>query len=334
VVELFEARRPKDPATISEVDGVVARIEVPGVKWVIIHSDQVVDAEHPEKLYGEVAAEDIHAKDGTLIASAGQELSPNVLAALITSRIRGVKIERRHLVPYRGVLPVREGDQVRAGDALTEGPLDPQKVLQMQGVRAVQEYLVREIQSVYTSHGVSINDKHIEVIVRQMLRKRRVLGRVVRNAARQIYNRFASKCPRYPARAVRKRRGMGASASPRPPSPRTASSPRISEDAGAHRGRHQGKVDNLVGLKENDHRASDPGTGMGVYHHLRVDTQAKRRSDHRQPAQADLLRSAFGDVDMVGPGGTDPTSPTDPRSVPEDEDVGDERGSVGDDAAI
>jgi DNA-directed RNA polymerase subunit beta' len=63
---------------------------------------------------------------------------------------------------------------VRAGDRLTEGPLDPQKVLELQGVRGVQDYLVREIQNVYKSQGVDINDKHVEIIVRQMLKKRKI----------------------------------------------------------------------------------------------------------------------------------------------------------------
>ena len=77
-------------------------------------------------------------------------------------------------MPYRGQLQVQAGQRVEAGDRLTEGPLDPQKVLDLQGIRGVQNYIVREIQAVYKSQGVDINDKHIEVIARQMLRKRRI----------------------------------------------------------------------------------------------------------------------------------------------------------------
>jgi DNA-directed RNA polymerase subunit beta' len=350
VVELFEARRPKGQAIISEVDGAVARIEVPGVKWVIIHSDQVVDAEHPEKLYGEVAAEDISAKDGTLIASAGQELSPNVLAALITSKIRGVKIERRHLVPYRGVLPVREGDQVRAGDALTEGPLDPQKVLQMQGVRAVQEYLVREIQSVYTSHGVSINDKHIEVIVRQMLRKRRVLEPGdTEMLPGKIYDRFHFDEVNDD---IRERGGQEATAewvllgiteaSLATDSFLSAASfqktTRVLTEAAI-----QGKVDNLVGLKENViiGRLIPAGTGMGVYRNLRVQGPPGEEALRITASQreADLLRSAFGDVDMVGPEeelirDLADINPVGPDEDEDAEEADDEEGGVDDDAAI
>jgi DNA-directed RNA polymerase subunit beta' len=78
------------------------------------------------------------------------------------------------MVPYRGNLEVRPGTHIRAGDRLTEGPLDPHKVLDLQGVRGVQEYLVREIQAVYKNQGVDINDKHVEIIVRQMLKKRKI----------------------------------------------------------------------------------------------------------------------------------------------------------------
>jgi len=85
-----------------------------------------------------------------------------------------VKVRKASLVPYRGQLQVQPGQRVEAGDRLTEGPLDPQKVLDLQGIRGVSNYIVREIQSVYKSQGVDINDKHIEVIARQMLRKRRI----------------------------------------------------------------------------------------------------------------------------------------------------------------
>ena len=312
VVELFEARRPKGQAIISEVDGTVARIEVPGVKWVIVHSNQPVDTEHPEKLYGEVLAEDIVASDGHVIASAGAELTPPVIAALVERRVREVPIERRHLVPYRGVLPVREGDQVRAGDALTEGPLDPQKVLQMQGVRAVQEYVVKEIQSVYASHGVSINDKHIEVIVRQMLRKRRILDSGdTELLPGKIYDRFHFDAVN---EGIRERGGAEATAewvllgiteaSLATDSFLSAASfqktTRVLTEAAI-----QGKVDNLIGLKENViiGRLIPAGTGMTRYRSLRVQgppgEEALRASASR--AEADLLRSAFGEMDLGNP---------------------------------
>ncbi|TET96016.1 MAG: hypothetical protein E3J29_05970, partial [Dehalococcoidia bacterium] len=82
--------------------------------------------------------------------------------------------EREYSVPATARLRVQEGDQIHAGRALTDGPLNPQDTLRIQGPEAVQIYLVEEVQKVYRSQGVTINDKHIEVIVRQMLRRVRV----------------------------------------------------------------------------------------------------------------------------------------------------------------
>lgn len=80
-------------------------------------------------------------------------------------------IEEEYAIPYGKHLNVHEGDFVRAGDALTDGPVDPHDILEVQGEAAVQEYLLSKVQEVYRLQGVKINDKHIEVIVRQMMRK-------------------------------------------------------------------------------------------------------------------------------------------------------------------
>ena len=81
---------------------------------------------------------------------------------------------RDYPIPATARLRAHDGDYVHAGQALTEGPLNPQDILRIQGPEAVQIYLVEEVQKVYRSQGVTINDKHIEVIVRQMLRRVRV----------------------------------------------------------------------------------------------------------------------------------------------------------------
>ena len=81
---------------------------------------------------------------------------------------------REYPVPATTRLLVEEGEAVSAGQQLTEGPINPQDILRIMGTDAVQQYLVREVQKVYKSQGVNINDKHIEVIVRQMLRKVRI----------------------------------------------------------------------------------------------------------------------------------------------------------------
>ena len=126
VAELFEARRPKEPAVVTEIDG-VARFGamVRGSREVIITSD--------------------------------------------------VGDERRYYVPYGKHILCHEGDRVRAGDKLSEGSVNPHDILSIQGPFKVQEYLLNEIQEVYRMGGVEINDKHIEVIVRQMLQKVRVV---------------------------------------------------------------------------------------------------------------------------------------------------------------
>jgi DNA-directed RNA polymerase subunit beta' len=126
VAELFEARRPKDPATISEIDGTVRFGEIKrGKREIYVHPE-----EGEPQLYE---------------------------------------------VPAGKHLRVHEGDRVRAGDRLTEGPVNPHDILRIKGPRAVQEYLLNEVQEVYRLQGVKINDKHIGVIVRQMLQKVRVV---------------------------------------------------------------------------------------------------------------------------------------------------------------
>ena len=125
VAELFEARRPKDPATITEVDG---RVSFGGIKRG--KRELIVTMEDDEEMV--------------------------------------------YQIPVGKHLRVHEGDLVRAGDRLSEGPVNPHDILRVKGPRAVQEYLLNEIQEVYRLQGVRINDKHIAVIVRQMLQKVRI----------------------------------------------------------------------------------------------------------------------------------------------------------------
>ncbi len=81
---------------------------------------------------------------------------------------------KAYLIPYGSRIKVLEGQELEAGDELTEGSVNPHDILAIKGVRAVQDYMIREVQRVYRLQGVEINDKHIEVIVRQMLKKIRV----------------------------------------------------------------------------------------------------------------------------------------------------------------
>ena len=124
VEELFEGRRPKSSAIISEIAGTVRMEEIKRIRNVIVTSS-----------------------DGD---------------------------ERAYPVPYGYRIRVMEGDTVAAGEALTEGAVNPHDILDVKGEKAVQNYLIAEVQKTYRMQGVDINDKHIEVIVRQMMRKVRV----------------------------------------------------------------------------------------------------------------------------------------------------------------
>jgi DNA-directed RNA polymerase subunit beta' len=121
VEELFEARKPKNFAYMSENEGIVSLTEEKGMRKITVRS------------------------------TSGEE--------------------RVCLVPFAARLKVRNGEAVEAGAQLVEGPLNPHDVLRIRGVNEVQKYLVNEVQKVYRSQGVDIHDKHLEVIVRQMLRK-------------------------------------------------------------------------------------------------------------------------------------------------------------------
>ena len=126
VAELFEARRPKEPAVISDINGTVSF--------------------------------------GGLVRGNRE---------LFVTPLDGEK--KKYLVPYGKHLRVHEGDRVEAGERLSEGSVNPHDILRVQGVNKVQEYLVNEIQDVYRLQAVEINDKHIEVIVKQMLQKVRII---------------------------------------------------------------------------------------------------------------------------------------------------------------
>ncbi len=176
VVELFEARKPKGQAIVTEHSGRVADIENKGLRNVVIHTSQDLNDALAHQGLGTdaVSAEDIIDDGGETIVKSGEQISDRALRKIVGLGRKSVLIRKVHMVPYRGDLEVEKGQDVHPGDRLTEGPLDPQKVLELQGTLGVQDYLVREVQSVYKSVGQDINDKHVEVIVRQMLRKRKV----------------------------------------------------------------------------------------------------------------------------------------------------------------
>jgi DNA-directed RNA polymerase subunit beta' len=125
VAELFEARRPQNPAVVTEIDGLVEFGEIKkGVRTIYVKNET-----------GE---------------------------------------ERSYTIPYGKHMRVYNGEKVRAGDKLSEGSINPHDILTIKGASAVQEYLLNEIQEVYRLQGVKIDDKHIGIIVRQMLQKVRI----------------------------------------------------------------------------------------------------------------------------------------------------------------
>ena len=125
IEELFEARKPKGLAIITEFGGVVQIKDTKKKREVVVTNKETGDS-------------------------------------------------KAYLIPYGSRIKVQDGQVLEAGDELTEGSVNPHDILKIKGIRAVQDYMIREVQRVYRLQGVDINDKHVEVIVRQMLKKIRI----------------------------------------------------------------------------------------------------------------------------------------------------------------
>ncbi|MGZ5967970.1 MAG: DNA-directed RNA polymerase subunit beta', partial [Polyangiales bacterium] len=237
VAELFEARKPKDHAVISEIDGEVSfGKDTKGKRKVII----------------------------TPINPDGSLEQDNA---------------REYLIPKGKHIQVQNGDHVRAGDPLQDGPANPHDILRVKGEKELAAYLVNEIQQVYRLQGVTINDKHIEVIVRQMLRRVRIKDPgdttflVDEQVEKYVFERENEK--------VNARGGVPATGEPlllgitkaslSTESFISASSfqetTKVLTEAAI-----QGKTDDLRGLKENVimGRLIPAGTGLPAYRRLRM----------------------------------------------------------------
>ncbi len=230
VAELFEARHPKDPAVVTEIDGTVEYGKiVRGNQQIIVHG------EHGE--------------------------------------------DKEYLIPHGKHLLVHDGDQVWSGDRLSEGPIDPHDILRIKGPNAVQEYLVNEIQGVYRLQGVKINDKHIEVIVRQVLQKIKILdvgdtnfleGELVDKIRlldenERVLNEGGNPCTYEPlllgiTKASLSTESFISAAS-------FQETTRVLTEASIN-----GKIDNLLGLKENViiGRLIPAGTGLEHYNDIQI----------------------------------------------------------------
>ena len=231
VEELFEARKPKGLAVITEISGVVSITEIKKKKQVTVTS-----------------------KDDS----------------------------RSYSIPFGLKLKVEEGQEVEKGDPITEGSINPNEILEIKGAEGVHEYIVQEIQKVYRSQGVDINDKHIEVIARQMLRKVKIEDpgdsdiipgmQIDVNELNEINEKLAAEGKQI---ATGKRILLGITkASLATDSFLSAASfqetTRVLTDAAI-----KGKSDYLIGLKENViiGKLIPAGTGMDKYQETYINTE-------------------------------------------------------------
>lgn len=229
VEELFEARRPRGQATISEIDGVVHIVDAA--------EDRILEVTNPEN--GET---------------------------------------RKYHVSYGSRLRVSEGDEISSGERLTEGPLNPTDILRLKGVKECQQYLLQEVQKVYKSQGVDINDKHIELIIRQLLRKVRVEtagdseflpGDLVDRSVFEEESRRVTMLGLRPAEARPVLLGVTKAALATDSFLSAASfqeTTRVLTDAAV-----KGKIDPLLGLKENVIIGSLIPAGSGLHFYRQVE---------------------------------------------------------------
>jgi DNA-directed RNA polymerase subunit beta' len=239
VAELFEARKPKSPSIISEIDGVIEFGEVvKGQRKIIVKSSSAMTKEY--------------------------------------------------LIPHGRHLNVYKGDHVKAGEPLIDGPVVPQDILRVSGEKALQEYLVNEVQAVYRLQGVKIDDKHVETIVRQMLKKVRIEdpgdtdfleGTQVDKLRFQEENEKMNKKGKKAATAVSVLLGI-TKASLSTDSFISAASfqetTRVLTEAAS-----AGRTDNLLGLKENVIMGHLIPAGTGFYRHLEFEMVMDRPPEEK-----------------------------------------------------
>lgn len=189
---------------------------------------------------------------------------------------------KAYLIPYGSRIKVSEGQMLEAGDELTEGSVNPHDILKIKGVRAVQDYMLREVQRVYRLQGVEINDKHVEIIVRQMLKKIKIEnsgetdylpGTLVDILDYTEINEMLMEEDKEPASGTRVMLGI-TKASLATDSFLSAASfqetTKVLTEAAI-----KGKVDPLIGLKENVliGKLIPAGTGMKRYRSVRLDSE-------------------------------------------------------------
>ena len=200
VEEIFEARVPKGVARLSEIDGEVHLALDSEGRRLVDEPIRIVDRQEFREEYmlpegvQLLVDEGDEVEAGMLLAATlpslgyeadtGEEYEPQPVQEVVASVGGRIELgddslsivwedpeEREYLIPAAAELLVNDGDTVRAGDRLTAGPKNPHDILSIQGTGELQQYMVNEVQQVYRSQGVGIHDKHIEIILRQMLRR-------------------------------------------------------------------------------------------------------------------------------------------------------------------
>ena len=231
VAEIFEARRPKGVATVSEVAGKVQLKEMQS-----------------------------QSKDG---------------GKYYEVFVKNPEGDGHYIIPYGVQLKVKNGDMVEAGSVLTEGSIYPSDILRTRGIRDVQNYLLQEVLATYSSQGVELNTKHVEIIIRQMLRNVRIedsgstnllMGEIVDHNTYEEENERVLQEGGVPATAKRIVQGITKAALSNPSFLAAAAfqeTSRVLTDAAI-----KGKVDRLVGLKENLMIGKQIPAGTG-YHNIK-----------------------------------------------------------------
>ena len=255
VEELFEARKPKGVAIVSEIGGRVAISETKKRREIVVTNDET----------GEAAT---------------------------------------YVIPYDARIKVKEEQVIEKGEPLTSGSINPHDILRIKGARAVQSYLTQEVQRVYRMQGVDISDKHIEVIVRQMMRKVKVeepggtnllMGSLIDMFELESANKKAREEGVAEATASTVLLGI-TKASLATESWLSAAS--LQETNPRHtQAAIKGKVDPLLGLKENViiGKLIPAGTGMRVYRDVDVHVEGGEKT-----ALEDALDAAMAQSDLIG----------------------------------
>ena len=270
VEELFEARAPKSPALLAEIDGVVK------INRAVSHGQTEL------KLASEGAVECVYMLDSTdeptikvgdkvkekqVIAKSTE--SKNVVRVDESGTVKAIEenkviilthgpIEKSYKIPFGKIIKVADGKRVRKGEPLTSGHLNLRELLRLTNITSVLRYIVSEVQSIYASQGQNINDKHVEVIARQMLSKARVIdpghsnflpGEIINVISVEKANRKSIQQKKYPVRFERLLLGLTRIALYTDSWLSAASfqeTIRVLVEAGTTR-----KIDLLQGLKEN-----------------------------------------------------------------------------------